>query len=134
VLEFGASEANVAISHSSRNSVVTESVVTFLKDIPPFQFLSLSELSELTRSISLEYFPKGSVVLTAGNRAAESLYIVQKGAVKLALRTQVGKELVLDMRCEGELFGVLSLMGGDVRDSMCWPSKTRFVIACPKWK
>jgi CBS domain-containing protein len=39
---------------------------------------------------------------------------VQKGAVKLALRTQIGKELVLDMRSEGELFGVLFLMGEDV--------------------
>ena len=30
------------------------------------------------------------------------------------LRTQVGKELILDVRSEGEIFGVLSLMGGDV--------------------
>jgi CBS domain-containing protein len=78
--------------------------------------------------MSLEYFPKDTVILSAGRRASESLYIVQKGAVKLALRTQVGKELTLDMRSEGEVFGLLSLMGGDVarldvtaiEDTLCY--------------
>ena len=57
---------------------------------------------------------RGEVILRAGDRAAESLYIIQKGGVKLALRSGIGKELTLDMRSEGEIFGVLSLMGGDV--------------------
>ncbi len=78
--------------------------------------------------MTLEFFPKNSVILSAGTRAAEELYVIQKGAVKLALRTQVGKELVLDMRSEGELFGVMSLMGGDVtrldvtavEDTLCY--------------
>ncbi len=78
--------------------------------------------------MALEFFPKNSVVMSAGDKAAEALYIVQKGAVKLALRTQVGKELILDMRSEGEFFGLLSLMGGDVarldvtavEDTLCY--------------
>jgi len=118
----------VADSHSSANTVVTESVVKFLKDIPPFQFLTPPELAKLARSMTLEFFPKNTVILSAGTRAAEALYVIQKGAVKLALRTQVGKELVLDMRSEGELFGVMSLMGGDVtrldvtavEDTLCY--------------
>ena len=104
----------VSFPHSSSNSIVTDSVVTFLEKIPPFQFLPSSEIRSLARSLTLEYFPKDTVILSAGHRASESLYIVQKGAVKLALRTQIGKELVLDMRSEGEIFGVLSLIGRDV--------------------
>ena len=95
-------------------SVVTEAVVTFLEKIPPFQFLSAAELRSLAKVTSLEYFPSDSVILAAGDRASDSLYIVQKGAVKLGIRTQVGKELVLDMRGEGEIFGLLSLMSRDV--------------------
>ena len=132
VLESANSGVFVADFPPSANSVVTESVVNFLKDIPPFQFLSSPELAKLARSMALEYFPKDSVVLSAGQRAAESLYIVHKGAVKLAVRTQVGKELVLDMRSEGELFGVLSLMSGDVarldviavEDTLCYTIPT----------
>lgn len=44
------------------------------------------------------------------------------------MRTQVGKELILDMRSEGEIFGLLSMMGGDVirldvtalEDTLCY--------------
>jgi CBS domain-containing protein len=78
--------------------------------------------------MTLEYFPKGTVILRAGRRASDSLYVVQKGGVQLALRTEVGKELILDMRSEGEIFGVLSLIGRDVarldvtaiEDTLCY--------------
>lgn len=78
--------------------------------------------------MTLEYFPKDTTIIKAGHRASDSLYIVQKGAVELALRTKVGKELVFDVRSEGELFGLLSLMGRDiarldvtaVEDALCY--------------
>ena len=115
-------------SHSSSSTVLTESVVSFLEKIPPFQFLPVSEIRSLTRTITLEYFPQDTVILAAGRQVSEALYIVQKGAVKLGIRTNVGKELVLDMRSEGEVFGLLSLMGRDVarldvvalEDTLCY--------------
>lgn len=115
-------------SHSSATSGVTETLVAFLKTVPPFQFLPVPELSRLAASMTLEYFPKDTTIISAGHRAAEVLYIVYKGGVKLAMRTQVGKELVFDMRSEGELFGLLSLMGRDVarldvlaiEDTLCY--------------
>jgi CBS domain-containing protein len=78
--------------------------------------------------MTLEYFPKDTVILAQGRQVSEALYIVQKGAVKLGIRTNVGKELVLDMRSEGEVFGLLSLMGRDVarldvvapEDTLCY--------------
>ncbi len=118
----------MASSPSLPSSIVIENVVSFLEKIPPFQFLPASEIRKLARSMTLEYFPKDTVILSAGHRASDALYVVQKGAVKLALRTQVGKELVLDMRSEGEIFGVLSLMSRDVarldvtahEDTLCY--------------
>lgn len=115
-------------SQSSSSTTVTESVVSFLEEIPPFQFLPASEIRSLARKMSLEYFPKDAVILAAGRQVSEALYIVQKGAVKLGIRTHVGKELVLDMRSEGEIFGLLSLMGRDVarldvvalEDTLCY--------------
>jgi CBS domain-containing protein len=78
--------------------------------------------------MALEYFPKNDTIIKAGHRAAEVLYIVNKGAVQLALRTMVGKQLVFDLRGEGEIFGLLSLMGRDiarfdvtaVEDALCY--------------
>ena len=118
----------MASSHSPENSVVTESVVAFLKNVPPFQFLPVGELQSLARTMSLEYFPKNTVILSAGAPAARALYVIHKGGVQLALRTQVGKQLALDMRSEGEIFGVLSFMGRDsarldviaMEDTLCY--------------
>ena len=115
-------------SHSSSSSIVTESVVSFPQNIPPFQFLPVPDIRSLARKVTLEYFPKDTVILAAGRQVSEALYIVQKGAVKLGIRTNVGKELVLDMRSEGEVFGLLSLMGRDVarldvvalEDTLCY--------------
>jgi len=108
--------------------VVNETVIQFLKTVPPFQFLPLGELIRLVGSMTLEYFPKDTTIIKAGHRASDVLYIVHKGAVELALRTKVGKELVFDVRSEGELFGLLSVMGRDiarldvtaVEDALCY--------------
>jgi CBS domain-containing protein len=104
----------VSSAQFSSNSIVTASVVAFLKSIPPFQFLPSFELSALAKHMALEYFPKDTLILGSGQAASDALYIVQKGGVKLALRTQVGKELTLDMRSEGEFFGLLSVLGRNV--------------------
>ncbi len=132
-------------SHSS-STTVTESVVSFLEKIPPFQFLPQPEIRTLARTMTLEYFPKDTVILAAGRQVSEALYIVQKGAVKLGIRTNVGKELVLDMRSEGEVFGLLSLMGRDVarldvvalEDTLCYTHsrrrRTGFDGAAPRSK
>lgn len=115
-------------TRASSTSVVAETVIEFLKTVPPFQFLPQGELSRLVSSTTLEYFPKDGTIIRAGHRASEVLYIVHKGAVQLALRTKVGKELVFDLRGEGEIFGLLSLMGRDiarfdvtaVEDALCY--------------
>ena len=60
-------------------------MVAFLKNVPPFQFLSMAELLRLSGCMTLEFFPKDTVILSAGHPASESLYVVHKGGVKLAL-------------------------------------------------
>jgi len=115
-------------TRASSTSVINETVIEFLKTVPPFQFLPAGELSRLVPSMTLEYFPKDTTIISAGHRASEVLYIVHKGAVQLTLRTKVGKELVFDFRSEGEIFGLLSLMGGDTarldvkaaEDALCY--------------
>jgi len=116
------------VASSSSESVITDTVVSFLKNVPPFQFLSVRELCRLANTMTLEFFPKDTVILSAGHPASESLYIVHKGGVKLALRSQVGKQIVLDMRSEGEIFGLLSVMSKDlarldvvaIEDTLCY--------------
>jgi CBS domain-containing protein len=95
-------------------SVVLDAVIEFLRAIPPFQFLSIPDLRAVAKSMSQEYFPKDTLILSAGAEPADSLYIVKKGGVKLTLTSSEGLEVILDMRSEGELFGLLSMLGGEV--------------------
>jgi CBS domain-containing protein len=109
-------------------SVLTAKVVAVLKTVPPFQFLPEKELQALVAGVSLEYFPKNTLILAAGSKASESLYVIQKGAVKLTLPDETGEEIVFDVRSEGEIFGLLSVLGGNfarlnvatVEDTLCY--------------
>jgi CBS domain-containing protein len=113
---------------TAMSSVITETVTAFLKNVPPFQFLSATDLATLSRHISLEYFPAKTLVLSAGNEASNSLFIVLKGGVKLAIATDTGEEVVIDYRSEGDIFGLLSVLGKDtarldvttVEDTLCY--------------
>lgn len=124
-------------------SVVTSRVVSFLKTVPPFQFLAESQLEALAASMSLEYFPQNTLILTAGGKSAESLYVVQKGGVKLTVPDELREPIVLDVRGEGEIFGLLSLLGGEVarldvtavEDTLCysvpWAQMQRLIAEHP---
>lgn len=57
----------------SSQSPVIDTVVAFLKHVPPFQFLPSAELVKLAGSMTLEYFPKNTLILSAGRKAPESL-------------------------------------------------------------
>lgn len=103
------------MSHSaSPASLVTERVIAFLKDVPPFVLLPPEQLSALVRHVSLEFFPRASVILKAGGKPSEALYVIYKGAVRLTLTNDSGDNVLLDVRGEGDIFGVLSLIGGDM--------------------
>lgn len=114
-------------SHTSSQSVVTGMVMAFLQNIPPFQFLAPTELARLASHMTLEFFPKDAVILSARSQI-RPLYVVHKGGVKLALTSQVGKRMTLDMRSEGEMFGLLSVMGREparldvtaIEDTLCY--------------
>ncbi|HLW53122.1 MAG TPA: DUF294 nucleotidyltransferase-like domain-containing protein [Candidatus Angelobacter sp.] len=109
-------------------SVLTAKVLAALKAVPPFQFLPESRLEPLAAEVSLEYFPKNTVILTAGSKASEALFMVQKGGVKLTLPAETGEDIIFDIRSEGEIFGLLSILGGDVarfnviaiEDTLCY--------------
>ena len=98
-------------SPSPSQSVVTEPVVAFLQDVPPFQFLSHIELAGLARHATLKFFPKDTVILSAGN-TSDALYVVHKGGVKLALRSQVGKHKKSGRLFSAACFGKILRGGG----------------------
>ena len=98
-------------------------IAGFMRRYPPFDELSAERLAEVARTVEIEHFPAGAVILQQGGEPASALYVVRKGAVELLDDGQV-----LDLLLEGEVFGQFSLLAHDVpsltvrahEDTLCY--------------
>lgn len=108
--------------------MILEDVIEFLKKAPPFQFLDEPVLKTVASSISMEFYPKNTLILRQDGPPSESLRIIKKGGVKVYMQSGSDDEVVIDYRGEGENFGFLSIVGKDkvrsnvkaVEDTICY--------------
>ncbi len=108
--------------------MLKEEVIEFLEHIMPFNFLTEQELAGIVEEISMEYYPRGIKVLTQDGPPSKHLHIIKKGGVKIFITAEDNEETIIDYRSEGEIFGLLSVIGGDrsrtniitVEDTICY--------------
>jgi CBS domain-containing protein len=108
--------------------MIIEDVLTFLKGIPPFQFLEESDLRKAAGELSMEFYPKDTIILKQNGPPSDCLRVIKKGAVKVLMGDEMGEEIVLEYKGEGDNFGFLSLIGKDrqrttikaVEDTLCY--------------
>lgn len=79
------------------------------KDIPMFSMLEDAELNKISKLIINKNFEKGKVLFLEGE-LADTLYIINKGKVKIHKYTKEGKEQILFILSEGEFIGALNLL------------------------
>ncbi len=87
-------------------------IVDFLKGVVPFEALEPGELNRLVHTMEIAYFPPGQEVISQNGDSDLHLHIIHSGSVKLTTRTESGKEILVDVRGEGETFGALGLLQG----------------------
>lgn len=108
--------------------MLLEDVVDFLQNCSPFQLLDPLTLEKVARDISLEFYPRDTVILTQNGPPSNSLRVIKKGTVKVLMGSEEGEEIVLEYKGEGDNFGFLSLIGQDrqrttvkaVEDTLCY--------------
>ncbi len=99
--------------------MITEDAFILLTKTPPFSFLDNSFLKNVAGEILMEFYPKGHTILHQNGPAAEHLSIIRNGEVKVFVRTNEGEEVLVDSRTNGDFFGLLSLVWGDIsRDNV----------------
>lgn len=59
-------------------------------------------------------FKKGQTIFTQGD-AADSLFVIQKGSVKVSVKSQAGKEAILDILTDADFVGKDSVAGQPLR-------------------
>jgi len=95
--------------------LILEDVVAFLGKVQPFMSLDQAELESVARNLTIEFYPKGTVILKQGNAPSDSIRIIKKGGVKVSMASrQESDEIIIDYRSEGDSFGFLSLVSGEL--------------------
>jgi len=110
-----------------RRKALVEPMMTFFKEVPPFQFLDEGALNAVANSVSMEFYPKDTLILKQDGPPSEYLQIIKKGGVKVYIKAN-GDEVIIDYRGEGDTFGFLSLVGKDraranvkaIEDTICY--------------
>ncbi|HKV45934.1 MAG TPA: Crp/Fnr family transcriptional regulator [bacterium] len=87
-----------------------------LAQVPLFAGFSRSELDALATFIRIRRYPKGSIVFHQGDPGT-TLYLIEKGEVKLTVMSGRGKEATLALLGHGAFFGELSLLDGEPRSA-----------------
>lgn len=108
--------------------MLLEEATQFLIKFPPFQFLDDSLLKTIAGNLSLEFFPKGTIILKQFGPPSDSVKVIKKGGVEVLMRSENGEDVVMDYKGEGDNFGFLSLIGKDkqrttvvaIEDTICY--------------
>lgn len=87
-----------------------------LDTVDLFRGLSADELEALRRASVAREFSKNAVVIHEGD-LADSLYIIERGRVKVYCSDKNGKDFVLDILEDGDYFGELALLDDDKRSA-----------------
>ncbi|MBI5032440.1 MAG: cyclic nucleotide-binding/CBS domain-containing protein [Chloroflexi bacterium] len=96
----------------NQTEMLQELTIGFLRQHYPFDLLSDDELKTLAQAGALDYIPKDTPILTQDGKPSEFLYVIQKGSVRVSVHAENGDDIIIDMRGEGEHFGMTSMMRG----------------------
>jgi CBS domain-containing protein len=108
--------------------VAPEMAVDFFKNILPFNSLDDVTLHRLARHCRVDFFPKGTRLLTQGETDITHLYLIQRGGVKAFIEDEQGEVTLKDFRGEGDYIGALGIIRGTpanlnietVEDTFCF--------------
>ena len=90
--------------------------INLLSSIPLFKGLDSEALEDVSARLRLLKAKKGDVLFRK-EMEGTVLYIIQEGAVKIVLRSEMGDEKILDIFSKGNIFGEMSLLDGKPRSS-----------------
>jgi len=88
----------------------------FLSQIPLFKGLSAEDRAELAALMRKHKVKKGETLFRKGSEGA-TLYIIQEGAIKIALPSRLGDQRIVTIFSAGDFFGEMALLDGMPRSA-----------------
>lgn len=90
--------------------------ISLLKRVPIFSLLSDSELEKIRDLCVTQHYEKDRIILIE-EESGNTLFIIQKGRVKVSRISDDGREVILSILHMGDFFGELSLIDGKARSA-----------------
>jgi CBS domain-containing protein len=92
------------------NAVSHAVVLDFLGNKFPFSELDRQALMKFAQKATIDFFPKGTLILRQGESEVTHFYVIQRGGVRSYRLNNSGEMILKDFRGEGENFGALSII------------------------
>ncbi len=110
------------------HKVAPEMAIAFFRDIMPFNTLDEAVLSDIAHHCRVDFYPKGTRLLTIGETDITHLYLIQRGGVKAFIEDEQGEVCLKDFRGVGAYIGALGIIRGTpanlnietVEDTFCF--------------
>lgn len=93
-----------------------ENKVEFLKYVPIFSELNDEALEHIAKTGIQKNFKKDSVILFE-HESGSALFIIIEGKVKVSRFSDDGKEVIITILSESDIFGEMSLLDGQARSA-----------------
>lgn len=87
-----------------------------LRTFPLFQGLPEDRLGAVARCAMMRRIPRGQAVVHAGDRT-DFVYFVLTGSLKVTVSDEDGREVILSILGQGELFGEMGMFGEQPRSA-----------------
>jgi CBS domain-containing protein len=88
---------------------MTDEILQFLTDLPPFSKLPEEELSQVAKQASIKTFSKNTILSVQGRTTLECVYIIKKGSLELFYEIENKKTLSALLQ-PGEIFGGIYIL------------------------
>ncbi|MBC9070639.1 cyclic nucleotide-binding domain-containing protein [Thauera sp. CAU 1555] len=102
-----------------------------LKTFSLFQGLSDEVLSTVAHCSMMRRFPRGQAVVLAGDRS-DFVYFVLTGSLKVVVSDEDGREVILSILGQGELFGEMAIFGEQPRSASVVAVTPSDLVMIPK--
>ncbi len=87
-----------------------------LKRVPLFSKLSEDDLERIRKLCVTQHYDKDQIIFIE-EEAGNTLFLIQKGRVKVSRTSDDGREVILSILQHGDFFGELSLIDGKARSA-----------------
>ena len=87
-----------------------------LKEIPLFSELNMKDLDKILQVATRQRYHKENLILIE-EEIGSSMFVILEGRVKISRISDDGREVILSILSEGDLFGEMSLLDGHTRSA-----------------